>query len=382
MTAARRWGIVAAGLVLLVATPFLVAAWPVPQADTTAAEVLARVHASQDVAFTGRVEVEGHVGIPHEEAQESLAQLLGGRTEVRVWWADPDTWRTATIRPTGETDIYHRAGPGGRGESLRWVYESKRVTTYADPPVRLPLAGDLLPHVLARHVLDGVRADELTRLPDRRIAGRTALGLRLTPADVESSLASVDVHADAATGLPLSVVLHGRDRTDPAVTTVFTDVSFGAPSPEALRFDPPADASLHTDDLIDLAAAADRYAELSAPPTLLGFDRRTSADAVGLYGRGPTVVLAVPLWERYSEHLRTQLGRRPGVQHLPEGELLSTGPLTLLLGQRRDGRAWLVAGTITSDAAVAAVEELEALLPTPGGYYGADGADGADGSLS
>jgi outer membrane lipoprotein-sorting protein len=373
MTAARRWGIVAAGLMVLVATPFLVAAWPVPQADITAAALLARVRAAQDVAFDGRVEVEGHVALPPQAELGSLTGLLGGRTELRVWWADPGTWRTATLRPTGETDLYHRNRSDGRGQSLRWVYESKRVTSYPDPPVRLPLAGDLLPNVLAGHVLEDARPDELTRLPDLRVAGRTALGLRLVPADPESSLAAVDVHADAATGLPLAVELHVRGSDAPTVTTRFTDVSIGQPPADTLRFHPPADASLRTDDLIDLAAAADRYAELSAPRSLLGFDRRATTDAVGVYGRGPTVLLAVPLWERYSEQLRGQLARRPGAQHLPQGELVTAGPLTLLLGVRRNDRAWLVAGTITAAAAVAAAEELEQRVPASGGSSGGNG---------
>src|SRR5919112_3725127 len=117
MTAARRWGIVAAGLVLLLATPFVVAAWPVPQSDLSAPEVLARIRASQDVAFSGQVEAEGHIGLPAVDELESFSGLLGGRTELRVWWADPDTWRTATLRPTGETDVFHRPGGDGRGES-------------------------------------------------------------------------------------------------------------------------------------------------------------------------------------------------------------------------------------------------------------------------
>src|SRR3954468_7004480 len=105
MTAARRWGSVVAGLVVLLATPFLVAAWPVAQADLTAAAVLERVRASEHVAFSGRVEVEGHVGLPAQQL-EGVTRLLGGRTDVRVWWADPGTWRTATVRPSGETDVF------------------------------------------------------------------------------------------------------------------------------------------------------------------------------------------------------------------------------------------------------------------------------------
>jgi hypothetical protein len=86
------------------------------------------------------------------------------------------------------------------------------------------------------------------------------------------------------------------------------------------------------------------------------------------------MLLAVPLWERYSERLRADLARRPDVRHLAQGELVTAGPLTVLLGPRRDDRAWLVAGTVTADAAVAAGAELEALRPVPGGYYGALGS--------
>jgi outer membrane lipoprotein-sorting protein len=374
MTAARRWGIVVAGLVLLLATPLVVAAWPVPQADLSAVQVLARIRAAHDVAFSGQVETEGHVGLPQEEELESVTRLLGGRTELRVWWADADTWRTATVRPTGETDLFHRAGPDGRGESVRWVYESKRVTSYPDPPVRLPLAGDLLPNVLAGHLLQGARLDELTRLPDRRVAGRTALGIRLTPADPRSSIAAVDVHADAATGLPLSVALRGTGSATAVLTTAFTDVSFEPPPAETLRFTPPPDATVHRDVIIDLASAADRYAELAAPAMLLGLDRRAPSDAVGVYGRGPLVLLAVPLWERYSERLRVELARRADVRHLAQGELVTAGPLTVLLGQRRGDRAWLVAGTVTADAAVAAADELDGLRPVPGYPAGGDGS--------
>ena len=38
---------------------------------------------------------------------------------------------------------------------------------------------------------------------------------------------------------------------------------------------------------------------------------------------------------------------------------MTAGPLTLLLGHRSDDRDWLVAGTVTEEAAVAAAQELE-----------------------
>ncbi len=56
-------------------------------------------------------------------------------------------------------------------------------------------------------------SDELSRLPARRVAGRSAAGLRLVPADPASTIARVDVWADEASGLPLRVEVYGEDDT-------------------------------------------------------------------------------------------------------------------------------------------------------------------------
>ena len=58
-------------------------------------------------------------------------------------------------------------------------------------PVRLPDTADLLPNELARRVLEGARPGELSRLPAQRVAGHDALGLRLTPANPQSSIGHV-----------------------------------------------------------------------------------------------------------------------------------------------------------------------------------------------
>ncbi len=134
-----------------------------------------RLRTSRSEPFTGYAETAGNVALPANDALSGLTKLLGDTNRVRVWWRDPDTWRTSTLRTTGETDLLHR---GDR--TLRWVYESKNVTVYPDVPVRLPTTVDLLPHELARRTLDGARPSELERLPARRVAGRDALGLRLT----------------------------------------------------------------------------------------------------------------------------------------------------------------------------------------------------------
>jgi hypothetical protein len=373
----RRWALVGVGVALLVALPFVVRALPVADRDLSAAALLASMRGARDVAFTGYVESRGGVQLPSDSSLESVAKLVGSSGSIRVWWADPGTWRTATLRTTGETDLVHRAGV-----TLRWVYESRRVTVSPDVPVRLPDSTDVLPNVLAPRVLQGARAEELARLPAERVAGRTALGLRFSPQDEQASIDHVDVWVDADSGLPLRVALF-RGKDGPAsLDTRFVDVDLGEPDQQALTFATPPDATLEFTHTIDLAAAADRYADRSVPPTLAGLPARAAGvRSVGVYGRGPTLLLALPLREGDAESLRHNLRERPGA-HCVGGRAsgsmaVAAGPLQLLV-TREGAPAWLVAGTVTADTAARAAATLTGVVP----FATLAGGDGpAPGSL-
>ncbi len=348
------------GVLLLVAAPLVVRALPARDADVAAASLLERVQQSRDASWSGLTESVGTVGLPANDALSGLTNLVGGTNRVRVWWQDPARWRTATLRTTGETDLVHTAD-----RTVRWVYESKRATLIPDVPVRLPNTHDLLPPALAYRVLAGARPGELSRIPARRVAGRDALGLRLRPADGQASISRVDLWADRGTGVPLRVEMYGRGVAGAALTTSFLDYTPGRPDPADLRFTPPHDARLVYDDVVDLAAAADRFAPRVPPPTLAGLPARTRLlGAVGVYGRGPTVLLAIPLWSRTADRVRADLRDRPGVAVLPQGTLVDAAPLRLLLGGAEpNGTGWLLAGTVTRAALVAAAEELVADRP-------------------
>ncbi len=354
MTAGRRWALLAVGLLLLVGVPVLVSVRPVADPALSATALGQRIRASQTVAFTGLTESRGRVSLPTGQSLTSLATLLGDTHRVRVWWQSPDVWRTATLRTTGETDLLHRDG-----RTLRWVYESKRVTLSPDVAVRLPHAGDLLPPVLARRLLTGAEPGELSRLPAARVAGRAAAGLRLTPSQTQSSVARVDVWADTETGLPLRVEVVGDPAGPPALTSAFTEVSFTAPSRDDLSFVPPDDASVRFDDTVDLAAAADKYADRSVPATLAGLPARAEGvRSVGVYGRGPTLLLAVPLRESDAHRLREEVRGRPGAACLRTGWRVGTGPLQLMVTVTTGVGSWLLAGTVTADAVEEAAREL------------------------
>ncbi len=343
----------ALGVALLVATPFVARAWPVPESELTAPELVAAIRASDEQPYQGLVRSRGGVELPTDDSLEGAAKLLGRDGTLRVWWSGADAWRVATLRTTGETDLLHQAGM-----NLRWVYESKNVTLYPDTPVRLPISADVLPPVLAERVLQGARPDEVARLPTERVAGRAAAGLRLIPADEQSSVARVDIWADVETGLPLRVELYG-DTGPAALSTTFADLSLGEPDAEIFAFEPPDDSRVRYEDVVDAASAADVYAERFAPERLAGLPLRRpdTFGSVGLYGRGPTVLLALPLREDDAEDLREELATRPGSVCLAEGRAVATGPLQLLVTDPETD-PWLLAGTVTQDAAARAARDL------------------------
>jgi outer membrane lipoprotein-sorting protein len=360
MTAGRRWCSVALGVLLLIGLPVVVRARPVPDQRISAGTLLAHIRASQDLSYSGLSESAGNVALPANDALSGLTALLSSTNRVRVWWRDPGLWRTATLRATGETDLVHE-----RDRTVRWVYESKQVTVAPDVPVRLPDTADLLPPELARRVLSGARASELRRIPGQRVAGHVALGLRLLPADPQAGIGRVDVYADRRTGVPLRVEVFARHSTEPVVAAHFVDFTPGPPEPSALRFRFPADAEVHYDNIVDLAAAADRFAARIPPRSLAGLPARgPQRGSVGVYGRGPTVLLAIPLWSRTADRVRGELDGRPGVRTLGQGLLVSAVPLQMLLGQpERNGTSWLLAGTVTRRALTDAADQLHNKRP-------------------
>jgi len=360
MTAGRRWLSVAVGVLLLIALPFVVRARPVPDQRISAAALLAHIRTSRDLSYSGLSESAGTLALPANDALSGLTDLLSGTNRVRVWWRDPGLWRTATLRPTGETDLVH-----GQGQTVRWVYESKQVTVVPDVPVRLPNTADLLPPELARRVLSGARTSELHRIPAQRVAGHVALGLRLVPADRQAAIGRVDVYADQRSGVPLRVELFAGHSTTPVVASHFVDFRPGPPDPSALRFRIPPDADVRYDDIVDLAAAADRFASRIPPGSLAGLAARgPQRGSVGVYGRGPTVLLAIPLGSRTADRVRQELDGRPGVRPLDQGLLVSAAPLQLLLGQpERNGTSWLLAGAVTRRALTDAADQLQARHP-------------------
>ncbi len=185
MTSARRWTLVATTVVLLLVAPFLAGRIPAGRSRVSAATLLARVQSSAGVGYSGYAQATGGLSLPVTSEFNSLSQLLGGQSTLRVWWRGTRDWRVDSIDLTGETDV-HQDLYGW----WMWDYESNTATRtpFLRPDdVRLPRADDLAPPSLARRLLSRAGSAEVSRLPDARIAraGRRRLTAAAGPARID-----------------------------------------------------------------------------------------------------------------------------------------------------------------------------------------------------
>lgn len=350
-----RWLMVAITAAVLIATPLAIAARPAAASNLTAVELADRIQNSRAVAWSGLVASTGALQVPDSDSFASLAQLLGENNQLRVWWRNADDWRVDRIRSTGETDLFRDGNT-----SVRWVFESETAVITPTSTIRLPDASDLLPPTLGRSALHGVRASEVARLPAQRVAGVDAAGLRLTPDEPAGSIDHVDLWADPETGLAVRVELYGTGDPRPVVTSTMLDLTVGDPDPAATRFVPGDGVSVSYQESVDVAAAANAVARYDLPTTLAGLPTRSGLDpgAVGVYGRGPTTLLVMPLRGQVAGPLRDRLRASGSASETRVGTLSPVGPVGLLVTPGRGRGGFLLAGTVTAETLQQAAAEL------------------------
>ncbi|MBM9468472.1 LolA-like protein [Nakamurella leprariae] len=362
--AGRRWTLVAAGVVMLLALPLVLRLWPAGDDGRSAADLRTAVLAGADQGWSGIAESSGGLALPETDQLGTIADLFSDRTRMRVWWRGPEDHRIDVVTATGETDLRRTAA--GR---WTWDYQSDRagwtpaagITGFA-----LPAATDLLPSTLTRRLLSEADDGELSRIGSARVAGRAALGLRLVPADPGASVARVDVWVDAETGwLPLQVQVFDQSTgTVPALDTRLLEVDPTAPDPAVIAFRPPPSADIRSDDPLGLLRdVADRLPDVAFPDTLAGLPRRDVTGAppsIGLYGRGVTLLAVIPLPGRAAAELRRAADADPAAVHDQLGSRLTAGPIGILLtGAPRN--AYLLTGTVTPETLAQAALALPGL---------------------
>jgi hypothetical protein len=354
---ARRWGIVGALVAVLVAAPPLIGALPASDAEVSAADLRADVLASTDIGFSGYVESAGGLALPVTEQLTSVADLFSDRTEMRVWWRGPTDHRVDVITAAGETSTRRDA----RG-TWTWEYERATATRAGPTPFALPAPSDLLPTSLGRRLLSEATDDELSRIGARRVSGHDALGLRLVPAEAASSVGRVDVWVDPGSGLPLQVLVYGNGADLPALDTRFLDLEVGRPSAEVTGFTVPAGAGVREAREAEIVLEAGRRIRpVVLPDELAGLPRRRLAGvppAIGLYGRGVTLLAVAPVPPGLAGGLRSALAQSPDAVRDDAGTRLAAGPVGLMLVEPPGRGSYVLTGTVTLDALVTAAGQL------------------------
>jgi hypothetical protein len=279
-----RWIVVLAGAAVLSCLPVLARALPASVPGLTARQLEDRILGSQRLAFSGYAESDANFGLPALPAFAGVTSLLDGVTRMRIWQAAPDRWRVDTLSDTGENDTY-QAGVN----TFVWDSGEQLLTgIYGQPAVRLPRAADLQPAALAIRVISAAgAAAKLGIVPPQRVAGQSAAGVEITPADPHSTIDRADIWASPTSGLPLLVEVFARGAAQPALETRFLQVGLWTPDPSVLTPQRGPGTGFTTTTPSDLSGVLKNLDDELLPASLAGLGRQPSpVPQIGVYGDG------------------------------------------------------------------------------------------------
>jgi hypothetical protein len=344
---------------VLVGLPLLWGARPVPASGRSVAALLAAVQRSGSVAYDGYAESVGRLPLPDAGPLDQVADLLGGRSRIRVWWAGGARARIDVLSATGERDTYLEPG-----RTVQWDSDERvvRVVFGQQRGVRVPQPLDLLPATLGRRLLAAADPARTVRGRDDRVAGRSAATLTVRPDDARSLVGRIDVAVDRATGLPLRVAVTPLGARGPAVETALLQLRLATPGTAVTSFTPPPDAGEQEVSALDVGRLADEVAPIPLPPEVAGLRRRSSNESVGgarSYGDGYAVLAVVPLetWTVRTLQRRLGLAGQPFDEPWGEGQLVSAGLLSAMTLTTGD-RGYVLVGTVPTALLKRAGREL------------------------
>ncbi|TNC21786.1 hypothetical protein [Amycolatopsis alkalitolerans] len=356
----RRWAVVAVVTAALLAVPGLVEAWRPAGRTVDPAQLRDLVLHSDSRPYQGYARSTGSLALPRLPNLADVSALFTTTTNTHVWYAGPDRYRVAVLTTAGEHDIYRLPGT-----EYTWDYGTSTLTQLAgDPVVRLPRASDLVPPELARWILRSAPHDPVTALPPRRVGGVAASGLRLVPADPDTTIGQADLWADPATGLPVRVEVTARGQHAPGLVSEFQQVEQSAPVVTAPK--PAPGSGFDVTNAPDIAKALGTLGRGRLPVALAGRPVRTPNFAglrgAALYGSGLATFAAVTVPPGFADAAADAAGKAGGTTETlaaGTGTFLSITPLSLAVvhppGSRR---AYLLAGLVGHNVLRAAADQL------------------------
>ncbi|MGH8775677.1 MAG: LolA family protein [Jiangellaceae bacterium] len=249
--------------------------------DRSAAELLASVAGSEQ-PFSGTVVKTARLGLPElpemvTDEAPALVSLLSGSQTARIWYSSPEQARFAVMGAVDETNVIRD------GEDV-WIWDSSTNTAghallperdgdgEAVPTPQAPVS----PQVAAQLLLAAVDpSTEVTVDGTAEVAGRAAYELVLSPREDGSLIDDVRLAVDGETSMPLRVQVNADGDDEPAFEVGFTSVTFGEPSDDVFRFNPPPGATVEEQDLsglLERGHAQKGHGEPADPgaPTIVG----------------------------------------------------------------------------------------------------------------
>jgi outer membrane lipoprotein-sorting protein len=303
---------VAAATVGLV--PALASAGSPSLPDITAQQLVEKIAASDTQTVTGTVKFTTDLGLPSlltgaasgggsspfagatsaatsgksgssaADPQQQLTQLLAGSHTLRIAADGPEKQKVSIIENAAEYSVIHS------GDEV-WAYDSKTNSAYhatapkgtvgaqqqkKAPSSNLPTDFPTTPKEAAQQALKAAgTTTSVTVDGTAKIAGRDAYQLLIKPKQSGTTVGSIRIAVDSATGVPLKFTLLPKGSGKAVFDVGFTKVDFGKPAASTFAFTPPKGAKVTTEKADGSGSALkdlQKHNEASAQDALSGLN--------------------------------------------------------------------------------------------------------------
>ncbi|MFJ8658199.1 outer membrane lipoprotein carrier protein LolA [Streptomyces sp. NPDC093795] len=250
--------------------------------DITAQQLIEKIAASDTQTLSGTFKISTDLGLPafgnlmsglgggegggsSADPSAKLTELVSGTHTLRVAADGPERQKLTLLDGSDEYSLIHN------GDDV-WAYDSKSNEVFhekapegAGTPEEkdVPKGKDVptTPKELADEVLKAAGdTTSITVDGTAKVAGRDAYQLVIKPKQAGSTVASVKIAVDAASGTPLKFTLASVEGGKPVVDAGFTKVDFGKPAASEFTFKAPAGAKV-TEGGAEKAAGEEKLPE-------------------------------------------------------------------------------------------------------------------------
>jgi outer membrane lipoprotein-sorting protein len=308
--------------------------------DITAKKLIEKIAASDTQTISGSVKFSTDFGLPaiasafgsglggsgtggsaSANPKDQLTKLLTGTHTLQVAADGPDRQKVSIVESAAEYSVIHN------GNDV-WAYDSGSNQAYHSTAPQGAKSGagtdhtssTLTPQQAADQALKAVDSTtSVTVDGTAKVAGRDAYQLLIKPTQADTTVGSIRIAVDSATGVPLKFTLTPKGSAKPAVDIGFTKVDFGKPAASTFTFIPPKGAKVTTEKSGADAAKKDG--------TKAQDNAKSALDGLNVIGTG---------WDSIAE-LKTPKGSLTGQQSNTKGSTFDTQSLISSFGKTVKG---------------------------------------------